>query len=100
MSPLLLILQKERRIDGDRVEIHREVQMRSGDAARGAHLADDAARGDGLRHGRVDGFQVSVEREESLPVVAARSIPLWGLRARPLKYRRKPNELERCPGAG
>src|SRR5437879_8528672 len=43
--------------------------MRPGAAAGGAHLADDAAGGHGLRQGRVDGFQVSVEREQALPVV-------------------------------
>src|SRR2546427_11849163 len=69
LLPSPLILQEERRVDGDRVEIDREVQMRPGDAARGAHLADDAAGGHGLRHRRLDGFQVSVEREQALPVV-------------------------------
>src|SRR6266571_2846678 len=63
------MLQKERRIDGGRVEIYREMQMRSSDAARGADLADQGAGGHGLRDARVAGFQVSVEREQPLPVV-------------------------------
>src|SRR5581483_9114829 len=54
--------QVERRVFGDAVAAHLEVEMRSCGVAGAAHLADDVARADGIAVVHVDGLHVAVAR--------------------------------------
>jgi len=110
-------------------EAKRPVQVRSGDAARGSHLADHGSFLDDGALAHVQARQVREQRDEALtmvdddrvaaeeevvgkrhasrvgcddrmPTAPARSRPRWTLWVRPLKVRRTPNVEVTCDATG
>src|SRR4051812_49493497 len=63
---LSLAIQQDPRVHRGAIQVHGEMQVRTGRAPSGADLADERARGDGCTGLHVHAAQVSVERDQAL----------------------------------
>src|SRR4051794_26305839 len=66
---LSLAIQQDPRVDRGAIQVHAEMQVRTRGAPGGADLADARIRGDGGTGLDVHAAQVSIERDQALPMV-------------------------------